>query len=134
MQDFWSEMNGFDLPASNHQELDDFGFTIITGPVPADDLAQLAATYDAAVSAAISDDIKVGSSTTRVRDFVNRDPESTGCTCIRQFSRLAVRSSADRSSSARCTLGQCGQDYRPRISMSITSATVAVGRWSVSYS
>ena len=75
MQDFWSKMNGFDLPASNYQELDDLGFTVIAGPVPADDLAQLAATYDAAVSAAISDDIKVGSSTTRVRDFVNRDPE-----------------------------------------------------------
>jgi ectoine hydroxylase-related dioxygenase (phytanoyl-CoA dioxygenase family) len=75
MQDFWGKMNGSDLPASNRQELDEVGFTIIPGPVPVDDLAQLVATYEAAASGAISDDVKVGSSTTRVRDFVNRGPE-----------------------------------------------------------
>jgi ectoine hydroxylase-related dioxygenase (phytanoyl-CoA dioxygenase family) len=75
MQDFWGKMNGFDLPASSRQELDEVGFTIIPGPVPVADLAQLVASYDAAVSDAISDDVKVGSSTTRVRDFVNRSPE-----------------------------------------------------------
>jgi Phytanoyl-CoA dioxygenase (PhyH) len=75
MQDFWSKMNGFDLSASSRQELNEVGFTIIPGPVPVDDLAQLAATYDAAVKDAISDDVKVGSSTTRVRDFINRGPE-----------------------------------------------------------
>jgi ectoine hydroxylase-related dioxygenase (phytanoyl-CoA dioxygenase family) len=75
MQDFWGKMNGFDLPASNRQELSEVGFTIIPGPMPVDDLAHLVATYDASVSDAISDDVKVGSSTTRVRDFVNRGPE-----------------------------------------------------------
>jgi ectoine hydroxylase-related dioxygenase (phytanoyl-CoA dioxygenase family) len=75
MQDFWSKMNGFDLSARNRQELDEIGFTIIPGPVPAHDLAQLVVTYDAAVNNAITDDVKVGSSTTRVRDFVNRGPE-----------------------------------------------------------
>lgn len=75
MPDFWSKMNGFDLCASNRQELDDLGFTIIPGPVPADDLRQLVVAYDAAVSDAISNDVKVGSSTTRVSDFVNRGPE-----------------------------------------------------------
>ena len=75
MQDFWSEMNGLDFSASNRRELDEIGFTIIPGPVPAHDLAQLVATYDAAVNNAVSDDVKVGSSTARVRDFVNRDPE-----------------------------------------------------------
>jgi hypothetical protein len=49
MQDFWSKMNGFDLPASNRQELGEVGFTIIPGPVPADDLAQLVVTYDVTV-------------------------------------------------------------------------------------
>jgi ectoine hydroxylase-related dioxygenase (phytanoyl-CoA dioxygenase family) len=68
-------MNGFDLSASNRAELDEVGFTIIPGPVPAEKLAQLAAAYDAAVNSAISDDVKVGSSTTRVSDFVNRGPE-----------------------------------------------------------
>ena len=74
MQEFWSEMNDFDFPASNRQELDEIGFTVLPGPVPADDLVQLVATYDAAVNDAFSDDVKVGSSTTRVRDFVNRGP------------------------------------------------------------
>lgn len=50
MRDFWVEMNGFDLPANNRQELDEVGFTIIPGPVLVDDLARLLATYDAAVS------------------------------------------------------------------------------------
>jgi ectoine hydroxylase-related dioxygenase (phytanoyl-CoA dioxygenase family) len=75
IRDFFSEMNGYDLPRSNRQELDELGFTIIPGPVRLDNLSQLAAAYDAAVNAAISDDVKVGSSTTRVRDFVNRGPE-----------------------------------------------------------
>ena len=75
MQDFLSEMNGFDLSARDRQELDEAGFIIIPGPVPVDGLTQLAAAYDAAVDTAVSDDIKVGSSTTRVRDFVNRGPE-----------------------------------------------------------
>jgi ectoine hydroxylase-related dioxygenase (phytanoyl-CoA dioxygenase family) len=75
MQDFWGKMNRFDLPASSRQELDEVGFTIIPGPVPVVDLAQLVATYDAAVRDAISNDVKVGSSTTRVRDFVNRSSE-----------------------------------------------------------
>jgi len=75
VQDFLSKMNGFVLSASNRQELDGVGFTIIPGPVPAVELVQLAAAYDAAVNNAISDDVEVGSSTTRVRDFVNRGPE-----------------------------------------------------------
>jgi hypothetical protein len=59
MQDFWGKVNGFDLFASSRQELDEIGFTIIPGPVPADDLSQLVASYDAAVSDAVSDDVKV---------------------------------------------------------------------------
>jgi ectoine hydroxylase-related dioxygenase (phytanoyl-CoA dioxygenase family) len=68
-------MNAFNLCADNRQELDEVGFTIIPGPVPANDLAEMAAAYDAAVKGAVSEDVKVGSSTTRVRDFVNRGPE-----------------------------------------------------------
>lgn len=75
VQDFLSKMNGFDLSASNRQELDEAGFTIIPGPLPVVELVQLAATYNTAVNNAISDDVRVGSSTTRVRDFVNRGPE-----------------------------------------------------------
>jgi ectoine hydroxylase-related dioxygenase (phytanoyl-CoA dioxygenase family) len=78
VQDFLSKKNGFDLSARDRQELDEAGFTIIPGPVPVAGLTQLAAAYDAAVGSAVSDDIKVGSSTTRVRDFVNRGPEFDG--------------------------------------------------------
>lgn len=72
MRYFWDEMNGYDLCATNRQELDEVGFTVIPGPVPVNDLDQLVAAYDAAVDGAVSDDVRVGSSTTRVRDFVNR--------------------------------------------------------------
>ncbi len=49
------------------------GFIVLPGPVPGASLAELARLYDEAVSAAVPEDIKVGSTTTRVRDFVNRD-------------------------------------------------------------
>jgi ectoine hydroxylase-related dioxygenase (phytanoyl-CoA dioxygenase family) len=68
-------LDGFDLSAGARQELDEAGFTIVPGPVPSQDLAQLAAAYDAAVGSAAPEDVKVGSSTTRVNDFVNRGPE-----------------------------------------------------------
>ena len=67
-------MDSFDLSADAGRELDEAGFTVIPGPVPAQNLAGLSAAYDAVVSTADPDDVKVGSSTTRVRDFVNRGP------------------------------------------------------------
>src|SRR3954462_5124877 len=51
------------------------GLSSCPGPVPGASLARLAHSYDEAVSGAAPDDIKVGSTTTRVRDFVNRDAE-----------------------------------------------------------
>lgn len=47
---------------------------VIPGPVPDRELARLAAAYDQAVETASPADIAVGSSTTRVSDFVNRGP------------------------------------------------------------
>jgi len=64
-------LDGFELPAGSSRELDEAGFTIVPGPVPAADLDRLRAAYDAAISGAAPGDIKVGSSTTR---------DSTGCT------------------------------------------------------
>ena len=49
------------------------GFIVLPGPVPEAGLAKLAHLFDEAISGAAPDDIKVGSTTTRVRDFVNRD-------------------------------------------------------------
>jgi ectoine hydroxylase-related dioxygenase (phytanoyl-CoA dioxygenase family) len=71
-------MDGFELSAIAYQELDQAGFTIIPGPVPAPDLAKVAVAYDSVTSSADPNDVKVGSSTARVRDFVNRGPEFDG--------------------------------------------------------
>jgi hypothetical protein len=54
-------------------------FTVVSGPVLTEELAQLSAAYDAALTSAAPDDVKVASSTTRIRDFVNRGPEFDGC-------------------------------------------------------
>jgi Phytanoyl-CoA dioxygenase (PhyH) len=61
-----------DLPC---EELDKAGFTVVTGAIPAEDLASVAAAYDVAVESAAPDEISVGSSTTRVNGLVNRGPE-----------------------------------------------------------
>src|SRR5215212_6492009 len=66
---------GCQLLAGALQDLRDVGFVIIPGPIAPDKLAHLAATYDAAIASSSPDDVKVGSTTTRVRDFVNRGSE-----------------------------------------------------------
>ncbi|MEO5922865.1 MAG: phytanoyl-CoA dioxygenase family protein [Bryobacteraceae bacterium] len=68
-------MDHSDLTARACQELDEAGFTIVPGPVSVEDLAHLRTAYDTAIASAAPDDVKVGSSTTRVRDFVNRGAE-----------------------------------------------------------
>jgi ectoine hydroxylase-related dioxygenase (phytanoyl-CoA dioxygenase family) len=68
-------MAGFELSAGAYEELDEAGFTVVPGAVPAEDLASVAAAYDAAVESAAPDDIRVGSSTTRANGLVNRGPE-----------------------------------------------------------
>jgi ectoine hydroxylase-related dioxygenase (phytanoyl-CoA dioxygenase family) len=76
MQD-WFDIIGSscELPTSAMQSLRDFGFVVIPGPLAAERLAQLTVAYDSAVVAANGDDIKIGSTTTRIRDFVNRGSE-----------------------------------------------------------
>ena len=76
MQDWFNIIGvGCQLPASAIRDLRDVGFVVIPGPIAPDKLSHLAAAYDAAIAAASPDDVKVGSTTTRVRDFVNRGPE-----------------------------------------------------------
>jgi ectoine hydroxylase-related dioxygenase (phytanoyl-CoA dioxygenase family) len=62
------------LPAWARRRLLDAGFVVVPGPAPDDRVAELAASYDAAVRAADPSDVQVGSTTTRVSDFVNRGP------------------------------------------------------------
>jgi ectoine hydroxylase-related dioxygenase (phytanoyl-CoA dioxygenase family) len=76
MQDWFSIIGaGCELSADAVQDLRNFGFVVIPGPLAPERLAQLAAAYDSAVSSANSDDVSIGSSTTRVNDFVNRGAE-----------------------------------------------------------
>ncbi|HVF54995.1 MAG TPA: phytanoyl-CoA dioxygenase family protein [Pyrinomonadaceae bacterium] len=76
MHDWFSIIGaGGELPAGALQDLRDVGFVVIPGPVAPGELPRLAAAYDSAVASACPDDVSIGSSTTRVQDFVNRGPE-----------------------------------------------------------
>jgi hypothetical protein len=57
------------------QKLCDEGFVVLPGLVAAGRLTQLSDAYDAAVASATGDDIRIGSTCTRVNDFVNRGAE-----------------------------------------------------------
>jgi len=63
------------LPADAAQELHHRGFTVIPDAVPCSSLQRLSQAYDAAMSSATAADLKAGSTTTRVGDFVNRGEE-----------------------------------------------------------
>ena len=71
-----------ELSTGSVQELHDVGFVVVPGPVMSERLVQLAEAYDSAVASALasadSDDAKIANTTTRVHDFVNRDPEFDG--------------------------------------------------------
>jgi hypothetical protein len=67
--------SGSELPVQAAQDLRDAGFVVIPGPVATDGLGRLVEAYDSAFSSAVPDDVSIGSSTTRVHDYVNRGPE-----------------------------------------------------------
>lgn len=66
---------GSELPAAAVSSLQERGFVVHHGPVRPGRMRLLADAYDAAVTSATDDDIKIGSTTTRVSDFVNRGTE-----------------------------------------------------------
>ena len=66
---------GPSLAACAASELQDRGFVIMPGPEPPEQLEQLVKAYDAAVDSAVGGDIRIGSTSTRVNDFVNRGAE-----------------------------------------------------------
>ncbi|MBW8873984.1 MAG: phytanoyl-CoA dioxygenase family protein [Acidobacteria bacterium] len=79
MDDWFSVVDArCELSAGAVQELRDVGFVVIPGPVAPDRMAQFAEAYDAAVACATPEDVAIGSTTTRVNDFVNRGPEFDG--------------------------------------------------------
>ena len=54
--------------------LEDQGFVVLPGIIPPDQVEQLAHAYDASVAGATGDDVRIGSTSNRVSDFVNRGP------------------------------------------------------------
>lgn len=73
MSDWYETLAGSrELPAGAACDLHDRGFVVLPGPVPFERMRGLADAYTAAVSAATGADVRIGSTTTRVGDFVNR--------------------------------------------------------------
>ena len=70
MFDWFSTLTaGSQLPVDVTSELQERGFVVIPGPMRPDVLANA---HTAAVASATSDDIRIGSTSTKVNDFVNR--------------------------------------------------------------
>ena len=63
------------LPTGAVSELHERGFVVIPGPVPPERMGRLIGAYATAVASATGDDIRIGSTSTRVSDFVNRASE-----------------------------------------------------------
>jgi hypothetical protein len=66
------------LSSAELHALREDGFVVTPGPVAATDLPALSRAYDVAVAGADPADVKTGSTTTRVADFVNRGAEFDG--------------------------------------------------------
>ncbi len=62
------------LPPAAMAALQESGFVVLAGPYPVERLGVVADAYDAEVGSAVGDDIRIGSTSTRVVDFVNRGP------------------------------------------------------------
>jgi hypothetical protein len=76
MNDWFTDIGaGYELQEHALQKLLDSGFVVIPGPVASERLARFARAYDLAVADAVPPDLSVGSTTTRVHDFVNRGAE-----------------------------------------------------------
>jgi hypothetical protein len=76
MSDWFSTLAaGSKLSMDAAAELQERGFIVLPGPVPSDLVERLAHAYTAAVASATAADVKIGSTSTRVSDFVNRGPE-----------------------------------------------------------
>ena len=72
----------FNVFASGHEfrsdaarALREDGFVVLPGLMPCWQVERLRRAYDAAAASAVADDVRVGSTTTRVNDFVNRGVE-----------------------------------------------------------
>jgi hypothetical protein len=69
---------GNTLSLADASALKQNGFVVIPGPVCAIQVPELVRAYDEVMQSAIGDDLKVGTTTTRLTDFVNRRAEFDG--------------------------------------------------------
>jgi len=101
MEDWFSLINaGCELSANAAQSLNDAGFVVIPSLIAPDKLARLSAAYDSAFATASFDDVRVGTTTTRLNGFVNLGSE---------FDELYV---------CRALLKACGQTLRQPFKLS----------------
>ncbi|HEX4966242.1 MAG TPA: phytanoyl-CoA dioxygenase family protein [Thermoanaerobaculia bacterium] len=63
---------GNELPTDATSELQERGFVVLPGSVPAERMESLVEAYTAAMASAAGGDMKIGSTSTKVNDFVNR--------------------------------------------------------------
>lgn len=131
MNDWFDEIGvGCELPAGAARALLDAGFVVIPDFVATERLAQLADAYDLAVASAAAPDLHIGSSTTRVHDFVNRGADFDPLyVCPPPFSKRAITSSASPSSSVQCWRGHCGHIHRHSPSTWTLHPIRMGGRW-----
>ncbi len=62
------------LPPAAMAALEESGFVVLPGPFAVEQLGVVVNAYDAEVGPAVGDDLRIGSTSTRVVDFVNRGP------------------------------------------------------------
>src|SRR6478752_3273582 len=75
MSDWFSTLAAeCELPVHAASELEARGFVLLPGVVAAGRMERLATAYTVAVTSATGDDIRVGSTSTKVSDLVNRGP------------------------------------------------------------
>ena len=75
MLDWYSTIaGGHELPVEDASTLRERGFVVLSSVVDRAQAKRLAAAYDAAVSSATGDDIRIGRTSTRVSDLVSRGP------------------------------------------------------------
>ena len=75
-RDWFDELDkGGVLGPDASSELRERGFAILPDAVPSGRMEPLAAAYDAEIVSATGDDLRIGSTSTRVTDFVNRGAE-----------------------------------------------------------
>jgi len=66
------------LPADAVSVLEERGFVVLPGPVPSEEMNAFVTAYTAAMASASHEDTRVGTTSTRVTDFVNRGVEFDG--------------------------------------------------------